>query len=184
MLVAKYQSTIRIGELVHLENMLKTRDVAERLGINPKAVRRWINHFSLHCELNDLGHYMINETTYEQLEHIHEQMKLGKSINEVTIHRKERSVPSHKLDERFTSLLLQIDQLDRKLQTKAGEVVEYQLLQHRKEIEEITDSLDKFNERLKIVEDKLNKKAEQLIVEEKKKVKQKEKKGRIASIFG
>lgn len=166
-----------------MENMLKTRDVAERLEVSPKVVRRWINHFSLDCQLNELGHYMINRKTYEQLEYIHRQIKLGKTINEVSLERKEKSVAAHKLDERFTSLLLQIDQLDRKLQSKAGEVVEYQLLQQRKEIEELTLSLESYKERLKIVEDKLNKKADQVIVEEKKKVMQKQKKRRLSSIF-
>lgn len=180
--IMKYDDFRR--EMFYLENKLKTRDVANKLGVNQKTIRQWIKHFSLSCESNNSGHYMIDKKNLEYLVYIHEQLKAGKKLADIRLPGKERKVSSDKLDERFSRLLLQIDQLDRKIQSKAGEVVEYQMLQHRKEIDELNDSLAQFNHRLKMVEEKLNRQAEKVVAMEPRKTSEKgKKKRRFASIF-
>lgn len=170
-------------EMFYLENMLKTKDVANKFGVSPRTIRYWIKYFSLKCDLNHAGHYMIDRKNFEQLMFIHEQLKLGKKMEDIRLPGMGKNVSSDKLDERFNRLLNYIDQLDQKIQSKAGEVVEYQILQHRKEIDDITHLLDDLNERLKKIEERLNEDAEHLITLEKMREENRGKKKRFASIF-
>ncbi|MDQ0255249.1 chromosome-anchoring protein RacA [Evansella vedderi] len=174
-----------------MEMSLKTKDVATKLGVNQKTVQRWIRHFGLKCETNELGHYVISQVVYEQLAVIQEQLNSGKRMSEISLKgvekkltTSEQMVSSQHLDERFNRLLFQIDQLDRKIQNKAGEVVEIQMLQHRKEIDEITETLERFDLRLKNLENALNNEADKVIpLKTQQKEIQRSKKRRFASIF-
>ncbi|MFA9556194.1 MerR family transcriptional regulator [Evansella sp. AB-rgal1] len=166
--------------------MMKTKDVAEMLGVSQKTVRRWIKLFQLPCEVNEVGHYIIKEHEFRQLKTIHDDIKNGRSIDEMKRNKQrgkyENMVSSQELNDKFNNLLFQIDLLDRKIQTKAEDIIEIQTLQHRREIDEITDSLEKFNQRLSTLEQTLNKKADNLLPIH---TKQHEpvKKRKLASIF-
>ncbi|PYZ94553.1 hypothetical protein CR194_03195 [Salipaludibacillus keqinensis] len=145
----------------------KTKDIADELRVNPSTVQRWIKYFQLPYEVNKHGHFELTEETYQKLHHIHSETKEGKkmrhiSLSEATssinIRPKEKMVPAQRLDERIEKLIIQVEQLDRNLHTKADEVVEYQVLNHRKEINELNGLISQLTQRLKVLEDELSKK--------------------------
>lgn len=170
---------------------LKTREVADKLGVSQKTVRHWINHFSLKCQTNNLGHYLIDEKVMADLSTIQRKVRAGTKLEEVSLshHDKEKRitqtmVPSHQLDERFNKLIFQIDQLDKKIQTKASEVVEIQMLQHRKEIDEMNEAMERFEARLTKLEEILREEARKLAVLEQSRNKvETVKKSRLANMF-
>ncbi|WP_416149755.1 MerR family transcriptional regulator [Salipaludibacillus sp. HK11] len=167
----------------------KTKEVAEEFGVNPSTVQRWIKHFQLSCEINSQGHFELNEATYKKLKHIHNETNQGKKLKEVTLagHRFstpqvqfKKMVPTHRLDERIDRLIIQVDQLDRNLQTKADEVVEYQVLNQRKEINELNDLISQLTRRLQALEAELREKEQRTFIERREVPM---KKRRLAGIF-
>ncbi|SDY88724.1 chromosome-anchoring protein RacA [Evansella caseinilytica] len=174
-----------------MENAWKTKDVATELGVTQKTIRRWINHFQLKCDVNEKGHYLINEDMHRKLVDIHKQLEAGKTLQMVSPEALEkatqangRMVSSRQLDDRFSKLLLQIDQLDRKLQGKASEVVEIQMFQHRQEIDELTGELEKLTHRLEYLEKIINEKAEKVVMlQSRAQAMDKSRRKRFANIF-
>ncbi|WP_142303601.1 MerR family transcriptional regulator [Evansella halocellulosilytica] len=168
----------------------KTKEVAAEFQVNQTTVQRWIKYFKIECKLNEVGHYVIEEQSYHQLCYIHEEVSKGKRLKEIdlnncisNIKKEPKMLPSSILDERFHKMLLQIDQLDKKLAEKADEVVEVQMLQHRREIDDLTTLLEKLDERLNYLESVITEKENKIIsLEEKVKIR-KNKKRRLAEIF-
>lgn len=168
-----------------MKKMWRTKEVAEELGVNQKTIQRWIKQHSLDCEISGAGHYEINEDNYKKLHKIAKET--GNKRKQPVRHKAEteevKRVTAAMLDEKFCSLLLQVDQLDKQLQNKADEVVEYQMLQHRKEIDELTNSIDQFNTRLAKIENLLQANAEKIIHLHDKKAEKTPKRNRLAGIF-
>ncbi|MCD8510692.1 MAG: MerR family transcriptional regulator [Bacillus sp. (in: Bacteria)] len=169
---------------------IKTKEAAKTLGVSPKTIRHWIKYFKLNCSVNSLGHYVMDGDAMKKLGLINNQVKSGKKLDEVDMglqgEKKQASpvmVSSSQLDERFNKLLFQIDQLDKKIQSKASEVVEYQMLQHRKEIDEITETMERFEMRLAKLEESVKSKSHELIIEHKHSRMETTKKSRLANIF-
>ncbi|WP_157811992.1 chromosome-anchoring protein RacA [Alteribacter populi] len=147
----------------------KTKSVAERLGVNPTTVQRWIKYFKLDCEMNELGHYVLTEDTVHTLQVIHKQLSEGKKLKDVKLGgtkepiRDKEMVASHVFNDRFGQILLHVDQLEKKLSEKADEVVEYQMLQHRQEIDDLADLLKKVDKRLQSLEHSISEKENQVV---------------------
>lgn len=170
--------------------MRRTKEIADEFGVNPSTIQRWIKHFQLSCEINNNGHFELNETSYQKLKQVHEQTKKGKKIKEVVLkgHQftPERShakkmVPSQRLDEKIDQLLIQVDQLDRNIQTKADEVVEYQVLNQRKEINELNDIIHHLSNRLNVLEKEIPEKELKDVSPDRERIPLK--KRRLAGIF-
>ncbi|UCZ54823.1 MerR family transcriptional regulator [Bacillus shivajii] len=168
----------------------KTKEVAAEFQVNQTTIQRWIKHFNIECQLNEVGHYVIDENSYNKLSYIHQEVKKGKRLKqiqltkeEIVIEKKEKMVPASTLDERFHKMLLQIDQLDKKLQEKADEVVEVQMLQHRKEIDDVGTVLEKLDERINYLESVISEKENKIVSLEEKMNIRKNKKRRFAEIF-
>lgn len=141
--------------------MRRTKEIADEFGVNPSTIQRWIKHFQLRCEINNNGHFELNEATYEKLKHVHQETKNGKKMKDVVLlghcftserHQSKKMVPSQRLDEKIEQLIILVDQLDRNIQTKADEVVEYQVLNQRKEINELNEIIHHLSQRLKVLE--------------------------------
>ncbi|MBM7094604.1 MULTISPECIES: chromosome-anchoring protein RacA [Alteribacter] len=171
----------------------KTKTVADELGVNPTTVQRWIKFFKLDCEVNDLGHYVLTEDTVKTLKSIHHQLSEGKRLKDVTVegisHKKEETdssgiVSSQIFNDRFGQILVHVDQLEKKLSEKADEVVEYQMLQHRQEIDDLSEMLRTVDRRLKSLEDNLSEKEKQVVYMNKgKKNNKPPRKRMLANIF-
>ncbi|PYZ98378.1 RacA protein [Alteribacter lacisalsi] len=160
-----------------MSTAFKTKTVADQLGVNPTTVQRWIKYFDLKCETNELGHFVLPEETCHFLKQIHVQLNEGKKLKDVRftpvkeVYTEENNdhngngqvVSSRIFDERFGQILLHVDQLEKKLSEKADEVVEYQMLQHRQEIDELADLLRRVDKRLKKLEQSVVDKEKQVL---------------------
>ncbi|MBU8683815.1 chromosome-anchoring protein RacA [Bacillus haynesii] len=142
---------------------MNTADAAIELGVSTKTVQRWVKQLQLPASRNELGHYFFTEDDIAILKEVKEQLKNGTSMQDVTIKRPKKTFfikknemiqtkdPALQLNERLEERLQRfleheqlerellqkkIAELERKLEQKADDVVSYQLLQQRRELEE------------------------------------------------
>jgi chromosome-anchoring protein RacA len=142
----------------------KTREIAKAIHVNPSTVQRWIKYFNLAYNVNSNGHFEIPNTTYDQLKVIYAQMKQGKKLSDVCLveeakgsaqTKKVAMIPAIQVEQKMEELLNQLDQLERKVRNKADDVVEYQILHQRKEINELNKIITQLSTRINILEDQL-----------------------------
>ena len=147
-----------------MEKVFKTKEVSEELGVNPTTVQRWIKYFDIPCKTNELGHYLIAEKELEYLLNIKERLNRGFTMKEirekndpvqVVKEKKERMIAASVFEEKLEQLMIHIEQLERKLSVKADEVVEYQVLQHRSELDSLFSMITKIDERMSRIEQNL-----------------------------
>lgn len=147
----------------------KTKEIADEMEVNPSTVQRWVKYFQLPYTITPLGHFEMGRDTYNKLKHVHLETTSGKRLREITftdlnnqepVKLKDKMVSAKQLDDRFEKLVFQLNHLDKKLQTKADEVAEYQILQQRKEINELNDLVFQLSDRIANMEEKLDTKEE------------------------
>lgn len=137
-----------------MENVLKTKDVSNLLGVSPNTVIRWVKNHNIDCQLNEQGHYVFDSAHVEQLKSIQLELKAGRKKEQATEERAEM-VPRHVFNRKVKEMMEKIEALEYQLHQKADDVVTYQLLNHRKEIEEMNKILLKMEQRVANVEEKL-----------------------------
>ncbi|GIN76591.1 MULTISPECIES: chromosome-anchoring protein RacA [Bacillus] len=142
---------------------MNTADAANELGVSTKTVQRWVKQLQLPASRNELGHYFFTKDDIAILKEVKEQLKNGTPMQDVTVKRPKKTFlikknemvqteePAPPLNEwleeklqRFLEheqlerelLQKKIAELERKLEQKADDVVSYQLLQQRRELEE------------------------------------------------
>lgn len=160
-----------------MEHILKTGVVSEQLSVNPTTVQRWIKYFNIQCDTNDHGHYLIAPKQLELLQKIKQQLNQGLTMKEIreideTVHskrsinnnKKEKMLPVHVFEEKLEQLMIHIEQLERKLAVKADEVVGYQVLQQRSDIDNLCSTLNSIEERISLLEEQRSPKLEKQAV--------------------
>jgi len=168
---------------------MNTSAVAKLLGVSSSTVQRWVKQLGIDMERNELGHYLFNEEDIQLLKQVQEQLNNGVSLQEVSVGKKtQRKGAAKQIDPAAGKLLERIQVLEQKMNSKADDVVTYQLLQHRREIEDLQTQLKEMSakiEKLEAERASKNNSIENLIVldEEKKKPKPK-KKNVLSSLFG
>ncbi|WHX86431.1 chromosome-anchoring protein RacA [Bacillus paralicheniformis] len=142
---------------------MNTADAANELGVSTKTVQRWVKQLQLPASRNELGHYFFTKDDITILKEVKEQLKNGTPMQDVTVKRPKKTFlikknemvqteePAPPLNERLEEKLQRfleheqlerellqkkIAELERKLEQKADDVVSYQLLQQRRELEE------------------------------------------------
>ncbi|MEH7308775.1 MerR family transcriptional regulator [Neobacillus drentensis] len=139
---------------------MNTSEVAKLLGVSTSTIQRWVKQLELPMERNERGHYHFSNEDIEVLKKIHEQLQNGTLIQEITP-LKEKKVPRKGAikivedNQELEKLNEKVSKLEIELHSKADSVVSYQLLQHRREIEELqiqvnelTKQLDQFQKLL------------------------------------
>ncbi|WP_461201605.1 MerR family transcriptional regulator [Anoxybacillus sp. TBDG-1] len=111
---------------------LKTSAVAKRLGVSTKTVQRWVKKYNIPCTKNEAGHYVFTNEAIEQLE---KYKFLGSDEDE-----KEQA--------EWEEIEQRLNELERKIDQKADDVVSFQLLQHRREIEEMLQYIQQLEQRI------------------------------------
>lgn len=151
---------------IRMEQAYKTKEVSELLGVNPTTVQRWVKYFNLHCQMNEQGHYVFLAPHVEVLKDIHSQLKAGKKMKEITIQKPEivgnqktDMVPRHVYLHKFEDMMEKIEAVESKLSQKADDVVSYQLLSHRSELDEMSKMIKNIELRLEDIEMKLKQRA-------------------------
>jgi len=150
-------------EVCKMEMTMKTKEVSEILGVNPTTVQRWAKYFDLVCETNENGHYLFTEEHVDIMRGVQRQLQQGKRMKDITINGME----SPKTTERSTKIetalyegkleevMNRVQELDHRLSQKADEVVSYQLLKHRSELDDMMKMIVTLEERLTKMESKM-----------------------------
>jgi chromosome-anchoring protein RacA len=134
---------------------MNTSSVAKQLGVSSSTVKRWVKQLKLNLEKNDMGHFTYQQEDIDLLMTYKEQQNEALLVyNEIAAGKdylRRGSVHTSIVDEN-TVLLNRIKCLESIIQSKADQVVEYQILQHRREMEEMQATLEKLEERIRLLE--------------------------------
>ncbi|MEH7464521.1 chromosome segregation protein [Bacillus thuringiensis] len=128
----------------------KTPMIAKTLGISPKAVIRLAQQIGLELKKNKFGHYVFYEKDLQQM--LDFQRSAPSHKHEPSSYHAAEAAPSNEMQQFIKELKhisLRLDRLEEKLQDKADDVVSYQLLQHRNEMEEMHAKIDQLETALK-----------------------------------
>lgn len=134
---------------------MNTSSVAKELGVSSSTVKRWVKQLELNLEKNELGHFTYRNEDIDVLKayqvqqnealYVYTEMAAGREIiRRGTIH-------SSIVDDKAV-ILNRIKCLESIAQSKADQVVEYQILQHRREMEEMQEMIEKLEERIRLLE--------------------------------
>ncbi|GAE44932.1 hypothetical protein JCM21738_1688 [Mesobacillus boroniphilus JCM 21738] len=129
--------------------MMNTSAVAKLLGVSPSTIQRWVKQANLQMERTELGHYQFSEESIEILKDIKEQLNKGVLLQDLKVKgRKPRkaTIPSVKPDMVLDKLMKRMEDFENRLNRKADEVVSYQILQHRREIEDLQNEVDRLKD--------------------------------------
>ncbi|ARK30355.1 chromosome-anchoring protein RacA [Halalkalibacter krulwichiae] len=148
-----------------MEWTLKTKEVSEQLGVNPTTIQRWAKYFGLKCETNEHGHYLYTKEHVAIMREVQQQLQQGKRMREIKVgqndqHHAEiaqdgRKVETYLYEEKLEKVMSRIEELDEKISKKADEVVSYQLLKHRTELEEMMKMIKSLEERIIQMEERM-----------------------------
>ncbi|BBP92889.1 chromosome-anchoring protein RacA [Bacillus safensis] len=153
---------------------MNTNEVAKEIGVSSKTIQRWVKQLNIPVARNELGHYEFHEDIVQLLKEVKHQMSEGVILQDIQlpIHKEtvRQSAPAAQTDvsiQRIEALEKQVkeliqqllhvndaedrlQELERKLaKKKADEGVSYQLLQHRREIEDLSTKFDRLTATLK-----------------------------------
>lgn len=140
--------------------MMKTSDVAKELGINPKTVLKWVKQHDIPCEKNELGHFEFTDQHLKQLKQVQSNSPSQRAAP--TVSKREGTVSlSIEETEKWQEMQKQMDQMlmrlmenERRIEEKAGEVVTFQILEHRSEIDDLQKKVDKLEARIQELEER------------------------------
>ena len=127
---------------------MNTSAVAKMLGVSPSTIQRWVKQANLQMERTELGHYQFSEDSIKILKDIQEQLNNGVLLQDLKLKQKKtrKATVSAGPSEVFLEKLInRIDGLENKLASKADDIVSYQLLQHRREIEDLQNEVTRLN---------------------------------------
>ncbi|MFS0654070.1 chromosome-anchoring protein RacA [Bacillus sp. 179-C3.3 HS] len=151
---------------------MNTNEVAKEIGVSSKTIQRWVKQLNIPVARNELGHYEFHEDIVQLLKQVKQQMNEGVLLQEVqlpfheeTVHQLSATIETDASAQRLDVLEHQLKQLiqqqsdvtafekrlcelEQTLSKKADEGVSYQLLQHRREIEELTATLERLTKKV------------------------------------
>lgn len=171
---------------------MNTSAVAKLLGVSSSTIQRWVKQLELQMERNELGHYSFTDEDIQLLKQVQEQLKKGVMLQDVTVERKKTRtgvVKSAGNDPFTEKLLARINEFEQRLNKKADDVVSYQLLQHRREIEELQAEVDKLNKKIECLEEKISNESQRMpsdhvLIFDKEVPRKNKRKNLITSLFG
>jgi chromosome-anchoring protein RacA len=139
---------------------LNTNEVAKLLGVSISTVQRWVKQLKLPMEKNDRGHYLFKEEDIELLKDIHQQIQQGVLLSDIAPHYEKKArigvVKECSSDPAIENLSSKMKELETKLNDKADSVTTYQLLQHRREIEELQIQIKTLTNKISLLEKQLS----------------------------
>lgn len=165
---------------------MNTKAVAKLLGISTSTVQRWVKQLNLEMERNELGHFVFSENDIELLKKVKQQLHEGVLLQDISIHLPKRTgiVKETPADEIIDELMQKVKDLEIGINQKADAVVSYQILQHRREMEELQEQISLLTKRVKQLEILLKEKTEIAASSESVGEKPRKKKNFFGFIFG
>jgi chromosome-anchoring protein RacA len=149
----------------------KTNDVAKKLGVNVKIILKYAKQENI--LKNELGHYIFSEDDIRAIK-----------VYLSTPHKNSPSIPIElieSLQHQIQALTKRTEENEGKLSRKADEGVSYQLLHHRKEIEELRNMVAKMDIRLRDLEENVTRYQDMNRLQE---IKKPRRKGVLMNILG
>lgn len=128
---------------------MNTSTVAKMLGVSPSTIQRWVKQANLQMDRTELGHYQFSEESIEILKDIQNQLNNGVLLQDLKLKGKksrQAAVLTGANDLNFQKVIQRIEELEKKVNGKADDVVSYQILQHRREIEDLHNEVSRLNE--------------------------------------
>ena len=120
---------------------MNSSEVAKILGVSTSTAQRWVKQLNLPMERNERGHYTFTVEDLPILEDIRDQIQNGALLQEIAPVKistaRKGTVKAVETSPDFEKLMMMFSDLERKIDNKADSVASYQLIQHRKEIEEL-----------------------------------------------
>ncbi|MBS4175571.1 MerR family transcriptional regulator [Bacillus sp. FJAT-49736] len=132
---------------------MNSSTVANLLGVSQSTLKRWIKELDLDVNRNELGHFDFNEEDITILKKIQKQIHNGTFLQDIVISKSKVRKGKTTTTETF---LQKIDALEKRINEKADKVVSYQLLTHRKDIEELESEIKRLHEKIELLEEKLS----------------------------
>ncbi|PKJ54843.1 chromosome-anchoring protein RacA [Bacillus sp. SN10] len=144
----------------------KTPFIAKKLGVSPKAVVRIAQQLNLTIEKNKYGHFIFTQddldqmleyhlSQIEQSQNSHPAQKIASNDVEelkTQVNTVVQNILSHDFEQlaaQLNTITRRLDRMEEQMQDKANDVVTYQLLQHRREMEEMLERIQKLEAALK-----------------------------------
>jgi chromosome-anchoring protein RacA len=140
--------------------MMNTSEVARLLGVSASTIQRWVKQLELPMERNERGHYHFNNEDIDLLKNIQTQIQNGTLLQEIApVQEKKtrkgivKAAPENNSElERLYSI---VTELETKVNSKADSVASYQLLQHRREIEDLQSQVIKLTKQVENLQSQL-----------------------------
>lgn len=172
---------------------MNSSEVAKLLGVSVSTIQRWVKQLELPMERNDRGHYFFKDEDIEMLKNIQEQLQNGVLIHDIAPVKtrnnpRKGAIKTIENDKAIEKLAVRVKELEAGLNNKADSVVSYQLLQHRREIDELSKKVEDLSSQMEKLQAELSgirksEQAEKPLVMDNGKVKRK-KKNFVSSLFG
>ncbi|MED3726790.1 hypothetical protein HPB58_21110 [Priestia filamentosa] len=140
---------------------MKTHEAARELGVSSQTVIKWIRHYNIDCAKNERGHFDISKENIKQIREAHNiqprsSARKGHVQSSTDFDALEAQI--QEMCKQMGSMMGRIAENDRRIEEKAGEVVTFQVLEHRTEITNLQKKIYELEERLAMVEEQLEKK--------------------------
>ncbi|MEW8988023.1 MAG: MerR family transcriptional regulator [Bacillus sp. (in: firmicutes)] len=168
---------------------MNTSEVAKLLGVSVSTIKRWVKQLGLQLERNERGHYQFNDDAIDYLKFIQGQINSGILLHEIAPLPEKIKAPQQN-DKVISDIVSKIESLEQKINQKADSVATYQLLQHRREIEDLQELITSLTSQIEELEEEfsdLKKKTLMelpLVLDQQQPVKTGKKKNIFSSIFG
>jgi chromosome-anchoring protein RacA len=169
---------------------LNTGEVAKLLGVSISTIQRWVKQLELPMEKNERGHYLFKKEDIELLKEIHQKIHQGALLQDIAPAYEKKALKGTAKDsgkdQAVEMLTTRVAELETRVNTKADSVTSYQLLQHRREIEELQNQVKILMERITVLESQLNTSSNenQLAPDQVNKARKAKKKNFVSSLFG
>jgi chromosome-anchoring protein RacA len=139
---------------------MNTSEVAKLLGVSASTIQRWVKQLELPMERNERGHYHFNQEDIDLLKNIQSQIQNGTLLQEIApVQEKKprkgtvKSAPESNAElERLYTI---VNELEAKVNSKADSVASYQLLQHRREIEDLQSQVIELTKQVESLQSQL-----------------------------
>jgi chromosome-anchoring protein RacA len=172
---------------------MNTSEVAKLIGVSTSTIQRWVKQLKLPMERNERGHYHFSSEDIELLKKIHEQLQNGTLIQEIVPLKEKKNprkgtVNAVEDNQSIGKLITKVSELENNLNSKADSVASYQLLQHRRELEDLQYLVKGLTQQVEHLQKQLNdlqisSQIDEPLVFDHKKVKRK-KKNIVSYLFG